>query len=209
MHARKEPPPPDRRLAPRRGNLAPPPGLDLRPGQQPNQCVNQFQSLFLSELVLHYNVLGLANCQQFTINWKVFILKKGYVNFPINGKLCWDCDNSGNKCTIKNLQLFERIGKKDQAVSDGGQISIDLGAISVQPPSLEYEVQSASAQAVHIDCSQWPGSTGLRSTETVEVRLVQGGGISLGHVGVDLKKHVLAKTTVTPQCTCCCWAAKK
>jgi len=36
-----------------RGILAPPPGLDYRNGQTNNQCVNQFQNFFLSELVLH------------------------------------------------------------------------------------------------------------------------------------------------------------
>jgi RHS repeat-associated protein len=53
MYARTDPPPLERRLAPHRGNLAPPPGMDHRPGPPPNQSVNQFQWLFLSELVLH------------------------------------------------------------------------------------------------------------------------------------------------------------
>src|SRR5208283_3946226 len=54
MYAPTDPPHLERRLAPRRGNLAPPPGLDRRPGKQSTQSVNQFRWLFLSELVLHY-----------------------------------------------------------------------------------------------------------------------------------------------------------
>src|SRR3974390_339351 len=54
MYVRSESPPPQRRLASGRGNLAPPPGLDLRNDKIQNQCVNRFQRLFLSELVLHY-----------------------------------------------------------------------------------------------------------------------------------------------------------
>ena len=41
-------------MASGRGNLAPPPGLDLRDGKIQNLCVNRFRAFFLSELVLHY-----------------------------------------------------------------------------------------------------------------------------------------------------------
>ena len=54
MYARKESPPLERRVAPRRGILAPPPGLDRHPAKHPNQCVNHFLNFFLSEIVLHY-----------------------------------------------------------------------------------------------------------------------------------------------------------
>jgi hypothetical protein len=53
MHARPESPHYQCRLALDRGILAPPPGLDYRNPKTNNQCVNQFQSFFLSELVLH------------------------------------------------------------------------------------------------------------------------------------------------------------
>jgi hypothetical protein len=54
MYAQSESPHPARRLAAGCGNLATPPGLDHREGQKTNQCVNQFKTFFLSELVLHY-----------------------------------------------------------------------------------------------------------------------------------------------------------
>lgn len=58
MYVRSEHPHHQSRVASGCGNLAPPPGLDHRNGQKPNQCVNRFQILFLSELVLHYNVVA-------------------------------------------------------------------------------------------------------------------------------------------------------
>src|SRR5262245_30415953 len=70
MYARKESPHPQRRLAFACGRLAPPPELDLRSGQPPTKCVNQFQRFFLSELILHHNgngnVSGLVNASDGT-----------------------------------------------------------------------------------------------------------------------------------------------
>src|SRR5882724_10222318 len=55
MYARTDPPQPERRVAPRRGIPTPPPGMDRRDGTTPNKSVSQFQTFFLSELVLHYS----------------------------------------------------------------------------------------------------------------------------------------------------------
>src|SRR5438309_573033 len=54
MYARSEPSHYQSRLASGCGNLATPPELDYRNGKNSNQCVNRFQAVFLSELVLHY-----------------------------------------------------------------------------------------------------------------------------------------------------------
>src|SRR5262245_40652022 len=62
MHARTKPPQPQRRVALGCGRLAPPPELDHRPGQPPSKCVNQFQAVFLSELILHY-IGGAVGCR--------------------------------------------------------------------------------------------------------------------------------------------------
>lgn len=44
----------ERRLAFHRGTLAPLPAMDLRSGQPTEKCVNQFQPVLFSELILHY-----------------------------------------------------------------------------------------------------------------------------------------------------------
>ena len=54
MYAGAESPHHQRRLAPGRGDLATPPGMDHRNGKTKTESVNQFQTVFLSELVLHY-----------------------------------------------------------------------------------------------------------------------------------------------------------
>jgi len=56
MYARSEPPRHQRRLAVGRGNLASQPETDHRDGKISTQCVNEFQSFILSELVLRYTV---------------------------------------------------------------------------------------------------------------------------------------------------------
>src|SRR5580765_2347257 len=53
MYARTESPHDQCRVAFDRRDLATPPGLDCREGKT-KTCVNQFQSFFLSELVLHH-----------------------------------------------------------------------------------------------------------------------------------------------------------
>ena len=60
MYARSGPPLHQRHVALGRGNLAPPPGLDLRDAKITNPCVNRFRAFFLSELVLHYSDLTQA-----------------------------------------------------------------------------------------------------------------------------------------------------
>ena len=54
MYAGAESPHNQRRVAFGRGDLATPPGMDHRNGKTTTESVNQFQTIFLSELVLHY-----------------------------------------------------------------------------------------------------------------------------------------------------------
>jgi hypothetical protein len=55
MYARTDPPQPQRRLGSDCGILAPPPGMDRRDGKTTTKSVNQLQTIFLSELILHYS----------------------------------------------------------------------------------------------------------------------------------------------------------
>ncbi|MBI3871358.1 MAG: hypothetical protein HY299_22730 [Verrucomicrobia bacterium] len=58
MHARTKSPQPQRRLALGRGRLDPLPELDRRSVKQTKTCVNHFQRLSLSELILHDSLIS-------------------------------------------------------------------------------------------------------------------------------------------------------
>jgi len=70
-HSRRNPPQIGRRLASRRGILAPPPGMDRRPRKVPAESVNRFQRLFLSRVVLHYRFPEYFRKWQIIRDWHV------------------------------------------------------------------------------------------------------------------------------------------